>query len=83
MSDAHILQMMHEDRIEEMRFLEMEFSRAQAYDECLEECDKLNKKSYQAITTIIYDLAATYCVTPADILNEMVIPSLEAEVLNV
>lgn len=83
MGDAHILQMMHEDRMEELRFLEMEFDRGRAYDECLDECDKRNKRSYEAITTIIYELAAEYNVTPADILSEMVIPTLEAEVLHV
>ena len=83
MSDAQIIQRMNEDRDfeyyqESLRFKQ---SAEEAYSDCREHCDNELNEAYTLIRDVLKHASSVYGYSVTEILNDMVIPSLEVEVL--
>lgn len=83
MSDVQIINhMIHADYD---RYYEEDFnqrlSAEEAYDACIEHCDTELNDVYKTIRDVILQAKREYGYSVTEILNDMVIPSINAEVL--
>ena len=83
MSDVQIINnMIHADYD---RYYEEDFnqriSAEEAYDACIEFCDTELNEAFKTIREVILQAKREYGYSITEILNDMVIPSIESEVL--
>ena len=83
MSDAQIIQRMNEDRAWEQYQESLQYAQSgeEQYDACLNEADMELQEHYDAIAKVVICLQKKYGFGINEILKDMVIPSIEAEVL--
>lgn len=83
MSDAAVIASMIDMEAERYFAESLDYRRSaeEAYDECMEFCDAELNDAFKTIREVILQAKKEYGYSVAEILNEMVIPSLEAEVL--
>ena len=83
MSDVQIINhMIHADydRYYEDN-MNQRLSAEEAYDACMEFCDAELNEAFKTIREVILQAKREYGYSVAEILNDMVIPSIDAEVL--
>ncbi|WP_067177036.1 hypothetical protein [Sulfurospirillum sp. UCH001] len=81
-SDAEVIQRMNEDREFEYYQENMQYMQSgeEQYQSCLDEADAELQECYTTISQTIKQLHKQYGFSIVEILNNMVVPSIEAEV---